>query len=255
VLWSPKVQRNIGLLGGALGVVGSLSSIIGLPPTILPWIAAPSGTLLIAWLGLVWIRKRRQERMEQRIAKRLAQITARYATVDDVDKLWEFLFECYHRREDHVINRESLRDFVSINARTAKMFMRGDTIVGAFIVFAINTDAVRKLLAETITSAQQLSRRYAVRLRPAGLYITNVCGRDAFSQENAKRTMKNDLKDFINSGHGTVRYLFGRMANKDGARILRATGFEKINEAGPDQQVWKKFVGPKITDDDDSDLG
>jgi len=51
---------------------------------------------------------------------------------------------------------------------------------------------------------------------------------------------------------GTVKWLFGRMANKDGARLLLESGFEKINKAGPDLQVWKRFVGPKVADDDDS---
>jgi len=242
----PKLERAFAILG----VLGSLCSIAGLalfvPWKFLLWGAGLSCGLLIAW-ALFWsTRKHREKLRDELLASRLAQITSYYATADDVDKVWDFLFDVYERCADHVVNRESLRDFITVNSRTAKIFVKDNAMVGALIIFAINEEAVRRLLAETITSAQQLNRRYAARQRPRGLYITNVCGRTPIAKEKAKREMLVDLANSVNDGHGAVQFLFGRRANKDGARLLRDTGFEKINEAGPDLQVWKKFVGARV---------
>jgi len=169
-------------------------------------------------------------------------IEERYARADEVDEVYRVCCSLYHR-EDHIINKQSLREFMATNSRTAKFFFKNGEPVGIYIVFSINREAVRKYLDGSFNSAQQLHTRNAVgdRGKPAGLYVTNIAAHGLSARGMAIESLKSDLKARIRA-HRSIEYVFGRMANEDGARIIRKAGFYKIHPHNPDEQVWQYHV-------------
>lgn len=201
--------------------------------------------LLLLLSPIEWICRRITQ---GRRASRARNIVARYAKPDEADEIFRFC-RTFYDRDDHVINRSSLEDFLKANPNTAKIFTKNGEPVGLYIVFAINKEACRRLLDCSIVSAQQLNAKYAIRqMRWAtGLYVTNVCGRGTLVRGIVLQELKNDLKRYL-VDHRSIRYLFARMANEDGARIIKKNQFAKISNHQCDQQIWKYEVGLKIPD-------
>ena len=151
----------------------------------------------------------------------------------------------YPRREDHVINKDSLRDFMLKNSRTAKIFFKDNKPVGLYIVFSINAEAVRRYRSGDFVSAQVLNKRFAVgdRGEPAGLYVTNIAADGISARGLAIESMEDDLKGRpYNQRYG---YVFARYApeNLDGPRLLRKFHFQPIFPDRPDQQIWQRTLG------------
>jgi hypothetical protein len=191
--------------------------------------------LAVLWITLAWIVRRIKGILGR-------GITERYAKRTEVD---EVLRVCrgFYDRDDHVINRDSLDAFMQANSRTAKLFYKDGQAVGVYIVFSINRDAVRKFLDRTFMDAQHLNARHAVndRGKPAGLYVTNIAARGTSAKGLATQSLMKDLEQRT-SQYRSITHVFGRMANKDGARLIRKSGFEKIEPNLHDEQVWQYRV-------------
>ena len=174
-------------------------------------------------------------------------IEERYAHADEVDLVYKVCCSLYHR-EDHIINKQSLQEFMKANSHTAKIFYKNGGPVGIYIVFSINREAVRRYLDGSFTNAQQLHARNAIsdRGKPTGLYVTNVAAEGLSARGMAVESLKKDIAQRIHT-HRSIEYVFGRMANEDGSRILRKAGFYKIHPHLPDEQVWQYHV-PVLTD-------
>jgi len=196
------------------------------------------GTLLISWLLLNWVEGRLK-----------LGISERYARSTEVEEVFR-ICRGFYARDDHVINRDSLQCFMSTSSRTVKIFEKDKQPVGLYIVFAINGEAVRKIRDGTIPNAQALNARHAVRDRgkPAGLYVTNICASGFIARGRAVESLKEDLADRIRR-HRSIKYVFARMANDDGGRLIRKYGFKKIHENLPDQQVWNWEVVPRLPEE------
>lgn len=205
------------------------------------WVSSVAVGCLLVWYAVEWYHQRRLVDLGR-------EISERYADVSELDMVHAFCCTFY-TRDDHVINRDSLRDFMAVNHRTVKLFYRGDQPVGLYIIFSIKSDAVRRILDGSITTAQQLNRAYAVKDRgaPAGLYVTNICGTGTIARGTATMSIIRDILERYNR-HRTIRYVFGRNANRDGGEILKNNDFKRINENMPDLQIWKFDLTAKLSE-------
>jgi len=198
-----------------------------------------------------WFFRQRVRRWSASLGR---DVTARYATVAEVDAMYQ-LCASFYDREDHVVNRDSLKAFMQANPQTVKVFSRKGQDVGIYIVFALNKDGARKLLDGSIRSAQALNSKHAVRaMRWAyGLYVTNICARGSGPRGMIVRgkvlgSLKEDVRKQIES-HRSIRYVFARMANANGGRLIRKYGFTKTLASQPDEQVWKREIALRLPED------
>lgn len=251
-------QRARALLWGLRKFLPWLVSAIGLPAIgqflsqpatisrpvwrLLLWTPLAVVGALLVWYIAEWMVKRRLVALGRGISERFADASE----ADEVHRICR----TFYTRDDHVINRASLADFMSLNQRTAKLFVKDGETVGLYIVFSLKSEGVRKLLDGSIVSAQQLNRAYAVKDRgaPAGLYVTNICARGVAARGKALESLLRDITERL-TRHRSIKFVFARMANEDGGRLIRQYGFRKIHPDLPDAQIWKYDVTPKIPED------
>ena len=241
--------------------------------------ATAFAVIILLWLFYLILRflgARAKERLEF-VWRR--GITHRYALATEVDLAYDTCAGLYGT-VDHIINKDSLRDFMTANQKTVKFFFRtkqpswidvqaiprrirgwfskgtfpgtsttspinpSNPPVGLYIVFAINREAVRRYLDGTFTNAQVLRAKYAVseRGRPVGLYVSNIAANPTVSARGiATEVLRNDLIQLIRR-YRSIEYIFARVANADGERLIRREGFEKIRADLPKEQIWKKHI-------------
>ncbi len=175
-------------------------------------------------------------------------ISERFALPTEVEEVWR-ICRTFYTQDDHVINIDSLRDFMNTNRRTAKIFFKDGKPVGLYIIFPIRIDAVRKFLDGTFSSAQSLNRLHAIKDRgkPSGLYVTNICAEGIVVRGKALESMLLDIRERI-AANPCIRHIFARMANDDGGRIIRKYKFEKIQQHLSNRQVWAYHVNPSLPD-------
>ncbi len=173
-------------------------------------------------------------------------VSERYADPSEVDEVWR-ICRSFYTHDDHVININSLRDFMTINRRTAKIFFKDNKPVGLYIIFPIRIDAVRKFLDGTFSNAQALNHLHATKDRgkPSGLYVTNICAEGIVVRGKALESLLLDIRQRI-ATNPCIRHVFARMANGDGSRIIRKYHFQKIHQHLPDLQVWVYHVTPAL---------
>jgi hypothetical protein len=173
-------------------------------------------------------------------------VEVRYANPAEADEVYR-LCRGFYTRDDHVINRDSLEAFLKANRNTAKIFKKNGQQVGLYIVFAINAQAVAALRNGKILSAQELNSRHAVTAmnKAKGLYVTNICARGKIVRGVVLKHLKQEIVRDLQKYRG-IQFVFARMANEDGGRLIRKYQFEKVHRDWPDQQIWQYEVVPKL---------
>jgi hypothetical protein len=173
-------------------------------------------------------------------------VEVRYATPAEADEVFR-LCRGFYTRDDHVINRDSLEAFLRANHNTAKVFTKKGQQVGLYILFAINGHAVTALRNGKILSAQELNTHHAVTSmsKAKGLYVTNICARGKIVRGVVLKHLKQEIVRDLQRHRG-IQFVFARMANEDGGRLIRKYQFEKIHRDWPDQQIWQYEVVPKL---------
>jgi hypothetical protein len=204
------------------------------------WIAAGMGgsvVLAVLWLTLAWCARRIQKVLFRGISERFAG--------PNETEIVHRLCRSFYDRDDHVINLEPLRAFMSANKHTAKLFYKKGQSepVGLYIVFAITKEAANKYLAGDFKNAQVLTARHAVcdRGKPAALYVTNIAASGFSAKGKALESLELDLRQ-RSSVHRSICHVFVRRANEDGGRIISKYGFQKIFPEGPDEQIWRRSI-------------
>lgn len=199
--------------------------------------------VLLLFLPVEWFCRRMTERWRESVAR---SIQVRYVKAEEAEEAYKLCWKFY-TREDHVINRDSLAAFLKANPNTAKIFSKNGKAVGLYIIFAIKKAAVRKILDGTIQTAQDLNEAHAVSAwqKATGLYVTNVAAEGIMNRGVLMQQLEKDLATYV-TRYPSIKFVFARMANADGSRILRKNGFTKTRQTSPDTQIWKYEVGPNL---------
>ncbi len=195
------------------------------------WAGGVALGLVSLWFALYFLARRRRRKMAR-------GVTERYASPAESQNVWQ-ICRGFYDRDDQVINATSLKAFMEKNGHTAKIFEKNNQVVGVSVIFSLNTLAMKDILSGKITSAQELGGAHAVKARPRALYVTNIAADEhAIHRGIAHRSLLMDLVRRVRE-LPTVEWVFARRGSADGGDLLDKYDFRKIDENGPDLQIWK----------------